>query len=76
MSSAMFPISMKVSTAENPSSSTWAWPGRPGGNGDGSEEWMQGSYGQMNGPYKLISTSSGEVSHLNSHAGNSWSLGL
>lgn len=42
-----------------------AWPGRPGGNGDGSEEWMTGSYGQMNGPYKLLGTSSGTVEDFN-----------
>lgn len=42
-----------------------AWPGRPGGNGDGSEEWMSGSYGQMNGPYKLLRTSTGTVEDFN-----------
>lgn len=44
--------------------STYAWPGRPGGNGDGSEEWLQGEYGETNGPYELISTSYGLVSEL------------
>jgi hypothetical protein len=42
-----------------------AWPGRPGGNGDGSEEWLHGSYGEMSGPYKLIDTSTGTVEELN-----------
>lgn len=42
-----------------------AWPGRPGGNGDGSEEWLQGSYGETNGPYKLINSGRGYVSDLN-----------
>ncbi|MFV0380699.1 MAG: hypothetical protein ACK5KR_00460 [Breznakia sp.] len=36
-----------------------AWPGRSGGNDDGSEAWLQESYGQMNGPYKLLTTSRG-----------------
>ncbi|MGY3724651.1 hypothetical protein SAMN05421767_1702 [Granulicatella balaenopterae] len=42
-----------------------AWPGRPGGNGDGSEEWLQGSYGQTNGPYKWIGSSQGLTEDLN-----------
>ncbi|WP_177159601.1 hypothetical protein [Granulicatella balaenopterae] len=42
-----------------------AWPGRPGGNGDGSEEWLQGSYGQTNGPYKWIGSSRGLTEDLN-----------
>lgn len=42
-----------------------AWPGRPDGNGDGSEEWMTGSYGEMNGPYKLLSTNTGNVAEFN-----------
>ncbi len=41
------------------------WPGRPGGNGDGSEEFLQGSYGCMNGPYRYIGSTSGRVSDLN-----------
>lgn len=65
VSSAMLPISMKVSAAENPYFSTWAWPGRPGGNGDGSEEWLQGNYGETNGPYRLIYSSQGDVNFLN-----------
>lgn len=65
VSSAILPISMKVSAAENPYFSTWAWPGRPGGNGDGSEEWLQGNYGETNGPYRLIYSSQGDVNSLN-----------
>ncbi len=42
------------------------WPGRPGGNGDGSEEWLVGNYGEENGPYRYIGSSSGNVSDLNS----------
>ena len=45
---------------------TYAWPGRPGGTGTGSEEWLQGEYGQTNGPYKEISTKKGPVSDLTS----------
>lgn len=41
-----------------------AWPGRPDGNGDGSEEYLIGEKGQPNGPYHLISTSSGTVASL------------
>lgn len=41
-----------------------AWPDRPGGNGDGSEEWLQGSYGQTNGPFVKISSSQGTVADL------------
>ena len=44
--------------------STYAWPGRPGGNGDGSEEWLQGEYGEPNGPYVLIYSGQGMVSDL------------
>lgn len=44
--------------------STCAWPGRPGGNGDGSEEWLQGNYGETNGPYKLVSTQKGPIDDL------------
>lgn len=42
--------------------SIYAWPGRPGGNGDGSEEWLQGEYGETNGPYKDIYFGQGKVS--------------
>lgn len=31
-----------------------AWPGRPGGNGDGSEEWLSGNYGETNGPWRQL----------------------
>lgn len=44
--------------------STYAWPGRPGGNGDGSEEWLQGEYGETNGPYELLCTQKGPISDL------------
>ena len=46
------------------------WPGRPGGNGDGSEEWLVGNYGEENGPYKYIGSTSGNVSDLNSSRNN------
>ncbi len=42
-----------------------AWPGRPGGNGDGSEEWLHGKYGEPSGPFILISQSQGRISDLN-----------
>lgn len=48
------------------SDSTYAWPGRPGGNGDGSEEWLQGEYGEENGPYQTLGTRVGYVDELNS----------
>lgn len=41
-----------------------AWPGRPGGN-NGTEEWLQGNYGETNGPWKVICTQTGKVSDLN-----------
>lgn len=37
--------SMNVNASND---SAYAWPGRPGGNGDGSEEWLQGEYGETN----------------------------
>lgn len=41
------------------------WPGRPGGNGDGSEEYMNGlKYGEMRGPWVHIRTESGNVYDL------------
>ena len=46
------------------------WPGRPGGNGDGSEEWLVGNYGEENGPYRYIGSTSGNVSVLNSSRNN------
>lgn len=57
--SATNPICVMASEA-----TTYAWPGRPGGNGDGSEEWLQGEYGETNGPYKLIYQKSGLVTEL------------
>lgn len=53
-----------------------AWPGRPGRNGDGSEEWLQGSYGQTNGPWKLIYTSKGSVNALNTQKSVADTIGL
>ncbi len=41
-----------------------AWPGRPGGNGDGSEEWLKGNYGETNGAFRLVGSCSGIVSDL------------
>lgn len=41
------------------------WPGRPGGNGDGSEEYLSGKYGEMNGPYRYIWETRGTVENLN-----------
>ena len=41
-----------------------AWPGRPGGN-NGTEEWLQGNYGETNGSWKVIHTQTGKVSDLN-----------
>ena len=46
--------------------STYAWPGRPGGNGDGSEEYLDGNYGEMNGPYKKVGSNIGTVKEFNS----------
>ncbi len=38
-------ISLPVNAA---SIKPFAWPGRPGGTGTGSEEWLQGGYGEPN----------------------------
>lgn len=41
------------------------WPGRPGGNGDGSEEFMNGlKYGEMRGPWVYSFTNRGTVADL------------
>lgn len=41
------------------------WPGRPGGNGDGSEEFMNGlKYGEMRGPWVFMSSSHGTTESL------------
>ena len=66
------PVSAEQTTPIIPN----AWPGRPGGNGDGSEEWLQGSYGETNGPFKLISTYKGETSELNNYRTAANSVGL
>lgn len=42
------------------------WPGRPGGNVDGSEEYLDGNYGEMNGPYKKVGSNIGTVKEFNS----------
>ncbi|MDO5047490.1 MAG: hypothetical protein Q4D88_02970 [Anaerococcus sp.] len=42
-----------------------SWAGRLGGNGDGSEEYLEGSFGQMNGPYKKIGSTTGKVVDFN-----------
>ena len=57
---AMVLVSVPVQAAVQP----YVWPGRPGGNGDGSEEWLQGEYGQPNGPYQTIYQTEGRVSDL------------
>lgn len=61
---------------ENPEIQTQAWPGRPGGNGDGSEEWLSGSYGQTNGAYKLLFTHKGSASKLNNSKAVADTIGL
>ena len=52
----VLPTSMQPVSANNLEAdskiSTYAWPGRPGGNGDGSEEYLDGNYGEMNGLIK------------------------
>ncbi len=54
-----------------------AWPGRPGGNGDGSEEWLQGSYGEMNGPYvRIAGPYTGMVSDLNASRNTASNIGF
>lgn len=55
---------------------TRAWPGRPGGNGDGSEEWLQGKYGQPNGPFKTLYSSKGRVSDLNTQQAVADGIGI
>lgn len=48
---------------------TYAWPGRPGGN-EGREEWGGGlSYGQTNGEWVLRETTKGNVDSLNKGEG-------
>lgn len=49
----------------------YAWPGRPGGTGTGAEEWLQGEYGEMNGPYILIYSSSGKTSDITGSSNSS-----
>ncbi len=57
-------LSMAVMPVQAATVQPYAWPGRPGGNGDGSEEWLQGSYGEKNGDYKKIYTKKGKVVDL------------
>lgn len=65
VSSGITALAEENSEPENPGIQTRAWPGRPGGNGDGSEEWLTGAYGQTKGAYKLIYTHKGPTSSLN-----------
>lgn len=53
-------IPVKAATNE-----TYAWPGRPGGNGDGSEEWLQGEYGEAGSTEILYWHEEGETKDLN-----------
>ena len=55
---------------------TRAWPGRPGGNSDGSEEWLQGKYGEPNGPFKTLYSSKGRVSDLNTQQAVADGIGI
>lgn len=57
------------------SDSTYAWPGRPGGNGDGSEEWLQGEYGETNGGWTHCGTKEGTVADLNKEQNVSTAIG-
>ena len=68
---AMMAMPLQAATAQ-----PYAWPGRPGGNGDGSEEWLQGFYGETNGPYKKIHTKKGKVSTLNKEQAVADTIGL
>ena len=45
----------------------FAWPGRPGGSGTGSEEWLQGEYGEDTGVWTSMNTIKGEVADLNNN---------
>lgn len=72
---AVFAEDKPASTSKN-NIGTRAWPGRPGGNGDGSEEWLQGSYGQTSGPYKLLYSSKGTTNSLNTQKAVSDGIGL
>lgn len=65
ISSSLFVYEVKANAILARSDLPKAWPGRPGGNGDGSEEWLQGKYGEPNGPFILIDQSRGRVSDLN-----------
>lgn len=58
-------LTMMAMPVQAATAQPFVWPGRPGGNGDGSEEWLQGSYGEKNGPYKDIYTKKGKVATLN-----------
>ncbi len=54
-----------VRAFEKPIPKPKLWPGRPGGNGDGSEEYMNGlKYGEMNGPWVYMRTDEGDVYEL------------
>lgn len=64
--------SMNVNASND---SAYAWPGRPGGNGDGSEEWLQGEYGETNGSWNHCGTKKGTVADLNKEQSVSTSIG-
>ncbi len=76
--STVVPTALAVESVAKNESETMlrAWPGRPGGNGDGSEEWLQGSYGQTNGPYKWIGASQGLTEDLNNRTKIADSFGI
>ena len=76
MLTTMIPFSIKANATENQNPNMRAWPGRPGGNGDGSEEWLQGNYGEPNGPFKTLYNSQGRVSDLNTQQSVADGIGL
>lgn len=58
--SGTFTLSVNAANVE-----PFAWPGRPGGSGTGSEEWLQGEYGEDTGVWTPMNTIKGEVAELN-----------
>ena len=60
-----------TSKIENPITRAW-----PGGNGDGSEEWLQGKYGEPNDPFKTLYSSKGRVSDLNTQQAVADGIGI
>lgn len=73
---ALNPFAVEAGGKENQKTIMRAWPGRPEGNGDGSEEWLQGNYGEPNGPFKTLYTSQGRVSDLNTEQSVVDAIGL